>query len=932
MSEHKEPIPSMIYNAAVGGHVTNSQQIIDENENKEQSQINTEVKQILGQGGSVDERIANSINIEKTRAETAEQLLQEQYNALTQSDIVVGTLPESGTKNLIYRVPGTSSYSDYMWDGTKFVKMAEYDNAIDDEPTAGSENLVKSGGVIAYNGFDLFKLNYSQGSITSGGEWLSNTKCIFCPTYFNIDGCKNIVINNNKQENGKYWKTRIVYYTASKAGITETDFLYNYLYTYAIPSNAVYFRVALSLIDIDDTDIDCTPSDIPNDGTKIFAYFDTSSPYNIINILKQSCIYDVSKENNGVSYTNLSDALNAIPKIFRNSGITIQFTTPSQEYLQYRLKKNVWSNNISDWESIDDRILPQNENPISSNAIANEFTFDLLSLTYSQGSVTITSVFPENTKCIYCSQYIPMKARKTIYIFNNKQLDDKYWKIRIVFYDSNKVGLSQIGFVFVDGLNIFEVPDNTSFFRISLSLIDADNTDIDCTPNDIPIDGTHIWYITDVSSLGELIAKINKVYEINGIWNLFNLYYRQGSIYTSNMPDENNLSCIYTPNYIPIYENRLIVNNKKQQDGKYWKVRVVFYDNAYNYLSQYGYTFVEGNDSINIPVTAKYMRFCLSLTNADGTDAQCTPNDIPTDGTEITFSTLSEKLAQNFIKEIKKSSVANEVSCKSTPLPINKMLGLSFTYRFNVLDHCSGCACYNEILFVFVDGNDYVNIYNVNDGTLLQHYVMPNPNTKYHNNSVSFGSEKYDSNDEFPLLYASEENYEENKCIVYRISGTPGNYTLTVVQEIVFPSNSASGLSYHNCYIDNKNNYMIISGLVNGAWSGLNNNTIQYLIFQLPSLSNGNVSLDMRDVLYKSIKFAKMPTTQGGFCKNGYLYQVYGVASPQILRIFDIKNCSFCYEINLTEELRDEEPESIFAYNDKLFVELVHGDIYELKL
>lgn len=44
MSEHKEPIPSMIYNASVGGHVTNSQQIIDENENKEQSQINTENK------------------------------------------------------------------------------------------------------------------------------------------------------------------------------------------------------------------------------------------------------------------------------------------------------------------------------------------------------------------------------------------------------------------------------------------------------------------------------------------------------------------------------------------------------------------------------------------------------------------------------------------------------------------------------------------------------------------------------------------------------------------------------------------------------------------------------------------------------------------------------------------------------------------------
>ena len=62
MSEHKEPIPSMLYNASVGGHVTNSQQIIDENENKEQSQINIEVKKIIGQGESVDNRISKVKN------------------------------------------------------------------------------------------------------------------------------------------------------------------------------------------------------------------------------------------------------------------------------------------------------------------------------------------------------------------------------------------------------------------------------------------------------------------------------------------------------------------------------------------------------------------------------------------------------------------------------------------------------------------------------------------------------------------------------------------------------------------------------------------------------------------------------------------------------------------------------------------------------
>lgn len=190
MSEHKEPIPSMIYNASVGGHVTNSQQIIDENENKEQSQINAEVKQILGQGGSVDIRIANAVNEEKTRAKAveeeldgrvdtieeavgtggsvdsrissavaiettrateAEEQLRTLYNSLQQSQpIPVTSLPTTGEPGKIYRLAGTTSYADYMYnssDLTTPIKMAQYDNAIDDEPNAESNNLVKSSGI-----------------------------------------------------------------------------------------------------------------------------------------------------------------------------------------------------------------------------------------------------------------------------------------------------------------------------------------------------------------------------------------------------------------------------------------------------------------------------------------------------------------------------------------------------------------------------------------------------------------------------------------------------------------------------------------------------------------------------------------------------------------------------------------------------------------
>lgn len=194
MSEHKEPIPSMIYNAAVGGHVTNSQQIIDENENKEQSQINAEVKQILGQGGSIDTRIANAVNTEKTRAEEAEEQLRQAYEALSQSQpIPVTELPATGEAGKIYRLAGTTSYADYMYsesDLTTPIKMAEYDNAIDDEPIVGSKNLIESGGVrkivpFTTNSYNLF--NYLSESIVygkyidanDGVEYNLNSYCYF---------------------------------------------------------------------------------------------------------------------------------------------------------------------------------------------------------------------------------------------------------------------------------------------------------------------------------------------------------------------------------------------------------------------------------------------------------------------------------------------------------------------------------------------------------------------------------------------------------------------------------------------------------------------------------------------------------------------------------------------------------------------------------
>lgn len=114
-----------------------------------------ELEQAVGTGGSVDTRIAAAVNTEKARAEAAEEDLRQLYNSLSQSKPVPVTAEEwasmtSYEQGVIYRVAGETSYADWMYNGTTTVKMAEYDNGIDDEPTADSGNLVKSGGVFAW--------------------------------------------------------------------------------------------------------------------------------------------------------------------------------------------------------------------------------------------------------------------------------------------------------------------------------------------------------------------------------------------------------------------------------------------------------------------------------------------------------------------------------------------------------------------------------------------------------------------------------------------------------------------------------------------------------------------------------------------------------------------------------------------------------------
>lgn len=209
-NEVKTPIPARIYNAAVGGHVAGTEDIYDDTKGKTQKQINTEVEQSLGSGGSVDSRIQSAVNNEKNRAEGVESSQAERITTLenavgsggsvderiategakhylksetytkeevngmittpeqgfvsvsadAQTTAATDVLPATGEADTIYRIANwdgsqydTSVYSEYSWNTSTntYIKLSTKQVGIDNVPTDGSHKLVESGGVFAIN-------------------------------------------------------------------------------------------------------------------------------------------------------------------------------------------------------------------------------------------------------------------------------------------------------------------------------------------------------------------------------------------------------------------------------------------------------------------------------------------------------------------------------------------------------------------------------------------------------------------------------------------------------------------------------------------------------------------------------------------------------------------------------------------------------------
>lgn len=239
-----------------------------------------------------------------------------------------------------------------------------------------------------------------------------------------------------------------------------------------------------------------------------------------------------------------------------------------------------------------------------------------------------------------------------------------------------------------------------------------------------------------------------------------------------------------------------------------------------------------------------------------------------------------------------------------------------------------GCAVYGDYLFQMHDKMGEVRVYDLKQNKLIASSSMT-PVSTYHCNSASFGIERYDAKDEFPLLYVSMENIAEHNVIVLRVMHSGNSFSFTKVQTIAFPSVSDGGYYYPNASVDAKSGKLYCIGYPRGTFIKEDYGPDEFLkmtAYDLPKLDDGNVTLG----LGKAIDIPMKTATQGFYVENGILYQVYGLSGGNnYVSVIDCATGEARFDKTLSELAGiGAEPEGIFRYGDDFMVVLLGGEIW----
>ena len=224
-----------------------------------------------------------------------------------------------------------------------------------------------------------------------------------------------------------------------------------------------------------------------------------------------------------------------------------------------------------------------------------------------------------------------------------------------------------------------------------------------------------------------------------------------------------------------------------------------------------------------------------------------------------------------------------------------------------------------------------------------------------HSNSVCWGTDFYDPNDEYPLLYSNiYNNYAktDNKligvCCVYRVERTEGIFKTTLVQliEIGFTDDHTLWKAYPdrdgvrpygNFVIDSEGGYYYAFVMRNKELG------TRYFKFKIPAISEGSA-----DQIYSVNRVILTPDdicdsfdcpyhryVQGAIAHGKYIYSTEGFHDDQTnrpaIRIIDLEKRTEERYIDLLEIGYRCEPEMIDFYNGTCYYSDAGGNLYSIE-
>lgn len=234
-----------------------------------------------------------------------------------------------------------------------------------------------------------------------------------------------------------------------------------------------------------------------------------------------------------------------------------------------------------------------------------------------------------------------------------------------------------------------------------------------------------------------------------------------------------------------------------------------------------------------------------------------------------------------------------------------------------------GGDCWGDFFFQFVANNSIVRVYDLSLKTLVQTIRIPTSEKGFvyncHCNTVCFGTEYYDTEDIFPLIYVST-GYASNGytgALVYRIISDQGTFSIKLVQTLKFPADESSWTEFvpgdeyaYLCY------------------------TSERVIFKvpMPKLKDGNVVVINRNAALETYQFTPQPDwmsssrNQDRLFYQGKILLVSGVPQDGEASVFVILNLETRERERIEDfkEIRlNNESESIFVWRGDICVAFI---------